>query len=59
MDILEVITYLGIAYLVFVILMIILIGIFIIYTLKTFFKKEKQFDVEKKEIETKFKKYDL
>ena len=59
MDILEVITYLGIIYLIFVILMLILIGILIVYTWRMIFKKEKEFDLEKKEIESKFKRYDL
>jgi len=59
MDILEVITYLGIIYLIFVILMLILIGILIVYTWRMIFKKEKDFDLEKKEIESKFKRYDL
>ena len=59
MDILEIITYLGIAYLVFVIVMILLMGIFIAYTWRMIFKKEKKNDLKKKEIESKFKRYDL
>ena len=59
MDILEIITYLGIAYLVFVIVMILLMGIFIAYTWRMIFKKEKENDLKKKEIESKFKRYDL